>query len=709
MKKLLNFRPILFIAYFLCLGILTYYFVYLKNTLLFLLTIFLSIIPVVLYLIYSYKNKNIIKSIIFSVLFIVFFFFGVIGISVTFNNYVNADIKEGQYLIEGRVDYIKEKEDYFFIKLTNCQIKGKENKKLNYNFFVSVQGKTDIDIGNVICFNGNVENYGLFYENKLSSNNISDKIKYFTSISSDEIVVIDNSPNIFQSVNKFIRDSLKSGLDEDEFSVAYGLLCGNKEFMDDELIASFRLSGVAHIFAVSGLHIGFLATALGFLFKKIKTNKYVSIVISVFVLFFYSGVCGFSSSSIRATVMCAVLLTANLIGKRYDPISTVSLAMVLILLFSSIELFSIGFLLSFFVVYGIILCSKPFSKLFKFLPNKISNALGVLLSSQLFGIPIMLYAFNEFSLFSLIANLIFIPFVGVLYVLLFIMTIVGGIFSVSNITLFIFNYLIKGINFIISVIDYKYFIISGFTFGIFSIFYYLTLIIPSGIFNIKRLTKTILCITFALICVLGVSIKTVIEMNKTKICVTYTNSISATVVYNKERTDLVVSSLNEIVSLRNIESAINRFNLSKIDGLIILGDNKDDVSFNLINSLIRKIEIKNVYLTVNDEDKLNVFKSSLKGVNFNNLFSFVNKNYCVILDGYGVTYNVGNKNIIILSRLNNKIENLDFKNVKCPDILVCFDYVNEINSILKSKKSITYVKTENYNNAQNYGNFIYNI
>ena len=182
---------------------------------------------------------------------------------------------------------------------------------------------------------------------------------------------------MFESINIFIRDTLKVGLDLDEFTVAYALLCGNSDYMETEIIENFRASGVAHIFAVSGLHIGFFAVILNFITDKLRFNKYVKFFFVVSVLLFYSGVCGFTASSIRATIMTAVMLLAGLIGKKYDGLSSVALAGIIVLLYAPIQLFCVGFQLSFGVVLGINILSRPISKLLGFLPQKISSLSGI--------------------------------------------------------------------------------------------------------------------------------------------------------------------------------------------------------------------------------------------------------------------------------------------------------------------------------------------
>ena len=151
---------------------------------------------------------------------------------------------------------------------------------------------------------------------------------------------------------------------EGEFAFSYALLVGNDDFMDDGVITQFRQAGVAHIFAVSGLHIGFLAGVISFVLRKLKTNRWFNLIFTIFILIIYSGVCGFSASSVRATVMCGVMLLITNLGMRYDGLSALGLAGILVLLLSPVEAFCAGFQLSFIVVFGILVLTPKLKKLF---------------------------------------------------------------------------------------------------------------------------------------------------------------------------------------------------------------------------------------------------------------------------------------------------------------------------------------------------------
>jgi predicted membrane metal-binding protein len=197
-----------------------------------------------------------------------------------------------------------------------------------------VGGYTYADVGDVVEFYAKITDVGLKYDGRYSWSNVASGVKYFCTVSREDLAITANDRTLFEDFNVFIRDTLRSGMDDDSFAVAYAMLCGNSDYTDTDVFDGYRSAGVAHIFAVSGLHIGFLSSALYIIFKKVRINEYVKTLLIITVLFAYSGVCGFSSSSLRATVMFGVLSFARVSGKRYDMLSSISLAFIILALFS---------------------------------------------------------------------------------------------------------------------------------------------------------------------------------------------------------------------------------------------------------------------------------------------------------------------------------------------------------------------------------------
>lgn len=226
--------------------------------------------------------------------------------------------------------------------------------------------------------------------------------------------------DLFGEMNYALERALFDNLDGETAAVCYAMLTGSTDAISGGTLSSFRNGGIAHVFAVSGLHIGVIYGALTIILKKAGVNRYVSTAVRILLMFLYSGVCLFTASSVRALVMCSVSATAGCLHCKHDSLNALSAAAIILLLINPMYLYGVGFVLSFAAVLGILLLSKNLSRLLGFLPKRAANALSVCFSVQISTVPVQLTSFGYISAAGLVLNLVFIPLISVLYVLLFI-------------------------------------------------------------------------------------------------------------------------------------------------------------------------------------------------------------------------------------------------------------------------------------------------
>ncbi len=234
--------------------------------------------------------------------------------------------------------------------------------------------------------------------------------------------------SLFGEIAYAIENLLYANLDGETAAVSLAMLTGNSDMISSGTLSAFRYGGIAHVFAVSGLHIGVIFGVLTAIFKKLSLNRFVSTALRILFIVTFAGVCNFSPSSVRAVVMCSVSALAACSYRRYDSWNALSAAAILILLINPFSLFDVGFILSFGAMLGIIMLSRSFSSALRFLPYKIRSAVAVGWSAQFATVPSLLNVFGYASWAGLILNLVFIPVVSVLYVLLFAITVVCLIF-----------------------------------------------------------------------------------------------------------------------------------------------------------------------------------------------------------------------------------------------------------------------------------------
>ena len=214
-------------------------------------------------------------------------------------------------------------------------------------------------------------------------------------------------------------------------AVLKALLLGQRDGIDPALRRMFNRLGIGHLLAISGLHIGIVAsTAFFLLVFLLKFSepllqrgwvRQIAAVISLFPVFFYAVLAGMSPSTQRAFIMVAVFMIGLVIYRDQDIFTTLAVAGFIILAGHPPALYSISFQLSFTAVLAILCGVSVFGSSTKD-SHRASFAVKlrqrawmffiVSIFAQLGTLPLVMRTFNLVSLVSLPANLILVPLIG---------------------------------------------------------------------------------------------------------------------------------------------------------------------------------------------------------------------------------------------------------------------------------------------------------
>ena len=221
-----------------------------------------------------------------------------------------------------------------------------------------------------------------------------------------------------QYVSRAMKDSISRLFPDDVAGFLTALTTGEKAHLPTGLYAAFRRSGIAHVVAVSGLHISFLATAIALLLGRRSRLGYVLVTL---LIFFFAAATGNSPSSLRAAFMTLIILVAPLVGREDDKPTTLSAVLVLLLLACPYSAASVSLQLSFASVAGIYLISGPlFQRWLAIIPawkgtvGKLGRRVliwiaiseAVTLGALLFSTPLAALHFRSISLAGLVTNLL---------------------------------------------------------------------------------------------------------------------------------------------------------------------------------------------------------------------------------------------------------------------------------------------------------------
>ncbi len=261
-------------------------------------------------------------------------------------------------------------------------------------------------------------------------------------------------------LNKYIEGKKQSGLAE-------ALLIGYKDNLDKELIKAYSTTGVIHVVAISGMHLGLIYVLLRYIcfwFSKRSLGKWFSLLIIVGGLWLFSLLTGASASVMRSAVMFTFIVTGEAVHRHSSIFNNLSASAFLLLCYDPYWLWDIGFQLSYIAIVSIVLFQKPVYSLF-IVKNKLIDACwklaAVTLSAQILTTPLCIFYFAQFPNLFLIANFIAIPLSNIILFAEIILCTVSFLPALASIAGKIIYYLILLMNSSIEYINHLPFSTTG--------------------------------------------------------------------------------------------------------------------------------------------------------------------------------------------------------------------------------------------------------
>lgn len=279
-------------------------------------------------------------------------------------------------------------------------------------------GEGELKEGDVITFVaetfGTLSNYGDGFTATALSQGKFYQIYAVTLEDEPNFEIVGTQYDMFDKIRFAVADRLSANMREDTAEFVYAMLFGYKDVMNDGIQADFAASGTAHLLAVSGLHVVMLAATVSAIFRKMRLPEWASFPLLIAVLFGFGAICGFAPSIVRSIVMIVILELGKIVGGRYDALSSLSLAAASTLIFSPYSLFSLGFLMSYAAVYGIVLFNENIERglVRTHCPKALAAALAVTISANIGVLPITVHTFGATSLVFMLANLMVVPMVS---------------------------------------------------------------------------------------------------------------------------------------------------------------------------------------------------------------------------------------------------------------------------------------------------------
>lgn len=209
---------------------------------------------------------------------------------------------------------------------------------------------------------------------------------------------------------------------QQEQSIAEALVIGYKYDLDDDLLQAYSNTGVVHVIAISGMHLGLIYGILLFLTKLLQRNaisRWIRALLILLLIWSFTLLTGAGPSVLRAAVIFSLMLLGESLLRKNNTYNTLAASAFLLLLVNPFYLWDIGFQLSYLAVLSIVWISGPLyqSVYISFRPFRyLWQLMAVTISAQVLTTPIILYHFHQFPNLFLITNLLIVPLSGlVLY------------------------------------------------------------------------------------------------------------------------------------------------------------------------------------------------------------------------------------------------------------------------------------------------------
>lgn len=364
--------------------------------------------------------------------FVVIFFTLIMGFmlmsnEITTRNYI-YDLKENTVIVQGKIYKIENTAFGTNIYLKGVEVENGEKSVSVKRIFVNTEKIPNVKIGNIIKVRGKLRQF----EEAANKGNF-DSRKYYLSlgfygkIEAGTIEVINSDYSgirqglyelrmeIIERLEKLCSDNNGIfSIINNKNGIIGAIILGDKTDIDSDIKELYSVSGIAHILAISGLHISFIGMAIYRLLRR-RFRFLFSAAVSIPVVLSFGIMSGFGISTIRAIIMFILKIIGEVLGRKYDAITAISLAGLVLLVQNPFVVCNSGFQMSFGAIIAIVLILPIVEEILN-TDNKIIKVLSANFTISLVMNPILAWNYYELPTFSFLLNIVVVPLMSVVIV-----------------------------------------------------------------------------------------------------------------------------------------------------------------------------------------------------------------------------------------------------------------------------------------------------
>ena len=364
--------------------------------------------------------------------FVVIFFTVIMGFmlmsnEITTRNHI-YDLKENTVIVQGKIYKIENTAFGTNIYLKVVEVENGEKSVSVKRIFVNTEKIPNVKIGNIIKVMGKLRQF----EEAANKGNF-DSRKYYLSlgfygkIEAGTIEVINSDYSgirqglyelrmeIIERLEKLCSDNKGIfSIINNKNGIIGAIILGDKTDLDSDIKELYSVSGIAHILAISGLHISFIGMAIYRLLRR-RFRFLFSAAVSIPVVLSFGIMSGFGISTMRAIIMFILKIIGEVLGRKYDAITAISLAGLVLLVQNPFVVCNSGFQMSFGAIIAIVLILPIVEEILN-TDNKIIKVLSANFTISLVMNPILAWNYYELPTFSFLLNIVVVPLMSVVIV-----------------------------------------------------------------------------------------------------------------------------------------------------------------------------------------------------------------------------------------------------------------------------------------------------
>lgn len=331
--------------------------------------------------------------------------------------------------ISGRVLQLRETSSAYQLRIAVEQFNGEElhcSDVLVYSRQKAAPGSRVVVRGDCIRVQ-EYNNEGAFhYSDYLRQQGIGGIVSTYFSEDGGIDVVQPGWAFSLSSIGLFAREhfiSAASTLPSEQAALLQGIFLGNSSDINDDTYTHLRLSGLLHVFALSGLHVGYVAKLGSLLGGSGFRYRYRRLLFTVLFLLLYLAIAGPTASLLRAVLLLTLGILAQCLMEKNDPVTSLALAALVCLLFRPLWLFSAGFQLSFAAAWAILILAPAFQR--RLPQTALCRALSVSVAAALATMPLLAYYFGTVSWIGCLLSPLVVVAAGAAVMLCFVAALVA--------------------------------------------------------------------------------------------------------------------------------------------------------------------------------------------------------------------------------------------------------------------------------------------